>query len=380
MIETAGAYGRYLLQGITRYHRTHRGWSIFLERRELDSAPPRWLETWQGDGILTRWSSPRVVELLAAIRAPVVDLSGRREPFGPPRIHCDDRAIGRLAAEHLLRRGLRSFGFCGFSGEHWSGLRREGFVAALAGERLRCQVYESSWHGVGGQPFEEDQRHIEDWLTSLPMPAGVMASSDMLGFQVLDGCRAGGLKVPEHVAVIGVDDDRLLCGLCDPPLSSVIPNTEQIGYEAAALLDSLMEGGRPRFKERLIPPLGVATRQSTDVLAVEDTVFALALRVIHEHACHGITVEDVLQSVPLSRMAVERRFRKYLGRSPHAEIRAVQLARAKQLLAETDHPIHRIAQLAGFEHAEYFNVLFKREVGQPPGQYRKGHVRPGRSD
>jgi LacI family transcriptional regulator len=260
MIETAGAYGRYLLQGITRYHRTHRGWSIFLERRELDSAPPRWLETWQGDGILTRWSSPLVVELLAAIRAPVVDLSGRRAPFGPPRIHCDDRAIGRLAAEHLLRRGLRSFGFCGFTGERWSGLRREGFVATLAREGLRCQVYESSWHGVGGQPFEEDQRHIEDWLTSLPKPVGVMASSDMLGFQLLDGCRAGGLKVPEHVAVIGVDDDRLLCGLCDPPLSSVIPNTEQIGYEAAALLDALMEGGRPRFKERLVPPLGVATR------------------------------------------------------------------------------------------------------------------------
>ena len=131
MIETAGAYGRNLLQGITRYHRMHRMWSIFLERRELDSVSPRWLETWQGDGILTRWSSPRVVELLAGIQVPVVDLSGRRGPFGPPRIHCDDRAIGRLAAEHFLQRGLRAFGFCGFSGEFWSIRRREGFATAL---------------------------------------------------------------------------------------------------------------------------------------------------------------------------------------------------------------------------------------------------------
>jgi len=370
MIETAGAYGRYLLQGITRYHRTHRMWSIFLERRELDSVSPRWLETWRGDGILTRWSSPQVVERLVGIPSAGFDLGGRRGPFGPPRIPCDDRAIGRMAAEHLLQRGLRTFAFCGFSGEFWSIRRREGFAAALARAGTRCRVYEGSWHGLGGQPFEEDQQHVETWLASLPKPVGVMASNDMLGVQILDGCRSVGLKVPDHVAVIGVDDDTLLCGLCDPPLSSVIPNTEQIGYEAAGLLDLLMEGGRARFKERLIPPLGVATRLSTDVLAVEDTAFALALRFIREHACHGITVEDVLQGVPLSRMSLERRFRKYLGRSPHAEIRAVQLARAKQLLTETEHPIHRIAQLVGFEHTEYFNVIFKREVGQPPGRFR----------
>jgi LacI family transcriptional regulator len=198
-----------------------------------------------------------------------------------------------------------------------------------------------------------------------------MAGNDMLGFEILDGCRDVGLKVPENVAVIGVDDDTLLCGLCDPPLSSVVPNTEHIGYEAAALLDLLLAGGRADFQERLIPPLGVATRSSTDVLAVEDTVFAFAMRFIREYACHGITVDDVLQSVPLSRMALERRFRKYLGRSPHAEIRAVQLARAKQLIIETEHPIHRVAQLVGFEHPEYFNVLFKREVGRPPGQFRQ---------
>jgi LacI family transcriptional regulator len=231
-------------------------------------------------------------------------------------------------------------------------------------------VYESSWHGLGGQPPEEDQQHIDTWLGSLPTPVGVMASNDMRGLEILDGCRAVNLKVPEHVAVIGVDDDTLLCGLCNPPLSSVLPNAEQIGYEAAALLDRLMQGGRAPFKERLIPPLGIATRLSTDVLAIEDTAFALALRFIHEHACHGITVEDVLQYVPLSRMTLERRFRKYLGRSPHAEIRKVQLARAKQLLIETDHPIYRIAQLVGFDHTEYFNVIFKREVGQPPGRFR----------
>src|SRR5262245_10675439 len=236
MIETAGEYGRRLLQGVTRYLRMHRPWSIFLERREIDSVLPRWLETWRGDGILSRWSSPRVVELLCATDAAAVDLSGRHSPFGLPRLHCDDQAIGRLAAEHLLERNLRSFGFCGYATELWSTRRRDGFVAALARAGLRCEVYESSWHGLGGQPFEADQTYIEDWLRSLRKPAGVMACSDMRGCEVLDGCKSAGLMVPEDVAVIGVDDDALLCGLCESPLSSVIPNTEQIGYDAAALL------------------------------------------------------------------------------------------------------------------------------------------------
>ena len=371
MIETAGAYGRRLLQGITRYLQLHRSWSIFLERRELDSLRPRWLDGWRGDGVLSRWSRPDVADCLLAMPCPAIDLSGRRLPFGLPRIHCDDMAIGRLAAEHLLERGLRQFGFCGFDGEVWSMRRRDGFLNTLQRAGVRCDLYESPWIGLAAQPFEDDQQYIESWLNGLPKPVGVMACNDIRGGQVLDGCRSTGLKVPEEVAVIGVDDDALLCGLYDAPLSSVIPNTELIGYEAAALLDQLLEGNKPTFKERLISPLGVATRRSTDVLAVEDPAFAFAMRYIHEHACHGITVEDILQGVPLSRMSLERRFRKYLGHSPHAEIRAIQIARAKQLLVETEHPVHRISQLVGFEHPEYFSVVFKREVGHPPGQYRR---------
>ncbi|MHC5542887.1 substrate-binding domain-containing protein, partial [Singulisphaera rosea] len=249
--------------------------------------------------------------------------------------------------------------------------RRDGFLAALARAGFHCAVYESPWIGLGGKPYEEDQGDIEAWLGGLSKPVGVMACNDMRGFQVLDGCRSVGAKVPEEVAVIGVDDDTLLCELCSTPLSSVIPNTQHIGYEAAALLDLLMSGGRPTFKERLIPPLGVATRMSTDILAVEDTAFAFALRFIREHACHGITINDLLNDIPMSRMTLERRFRKYLGHSPHAEIRAVQVGRAKQLLAETEHSVHRIAQLVGFEHPEYFNVVFKREVGLSPGEFRR---------
>lgn len=383
MIETSTVYGRQLLQGITRYLRSHRNWSIYLEQREVDTVPPAWLRTWRGDGVLSRWSDPRVAETLIELGLAAVDLSDRRLPFGLPRINSDDRAIGRLAAEHLLERGCRSFACCAFSGELWATRRTEAYLAALARAGHTANVYESAWLGAGAHVREDERVRIGRWLERLPRPAGIMACNDVRGIEVLNACQTLGLKVPEEVAVIGVDDDALLCEICSPPLSSVVPNIEQIGYEAAALLDRLIGGEQAGFEERFVPPSGITTRRSTDVLSVGDPQFALAVRFIRENACRGITVADVLDHVAISRSTLERNFRCHLGRSPQSEIRAVQLGRARQLLAETDHPVHRIAELVGYEHVEYFNVVFKREIGQTPGQYRRevrtlGERGPGR--
>jgi LacI family transcriptional regulator len=212
-------------------------------------------------------------------------------------------------------------------------------------------------------------------LKGLPKPLGVMACNDMRGQHVLEACARVRLRVPEEVAVIGVDDDALLCELCDPQLSSVVPNAEGVGYEAAALLDRLMAGKAPLKTPLLISPLGITTRQSTDILAVEDPHIATALRFIREHACLGATVGDVLAHVPLSRTMLERGFRKYLGRSPQQEIRAIQMKRVSQLLADTNLKLAEIAELAGFKHPEYLNVAFKRDTGQTPGKYRKASKR-----
>jgi LacI family transcriptional regulator len=371
MIETSTVYGRNLLQGITRYLRSHRSWSIFLEQSEVDTAPPGWLHTWRGNGVISRWSSPRVVESLIRPALAAVDLSDRRPPFGLPRLNSDDRAIGRLAAEHLLERRFPSYASCGFSGELWAVRRTEAFLEALARAGHTGRVYESPWRGAGAHVREEEQARIGRWLKSLPRPVGVLASNDVRGIDVLNACQTHGLEVPDEVGVIGVDDDVLLCELCSPPLSSVVPNIEQIGYEAAALLDRLMNGERAGPEERFVSPSGITTRLSTDVLSVGDAEFAAAVRFIRENACHRITVDDVLDHVAVSRSTLERNFRMYLGRSPQAEIRGNQLARARQLLAETDHPVHRIAELVGYRHVEYFNVAFKREIGQTPGQYRR---------
>jgi LacI family transcriptional regulator len=208
------------------------------------------------------------------------------------------------------------------------------------------------------------------WLAALPRPLGVLTCNDERGLHVLNACQRIDAAVPDEVAVLGIDDDDLLCSLCRPPLSSVVPNPERIGYEAASLLDCLIAGAKPPRRELLVEPLGVTARQSTEVLALDDPNLSAALRYIREHACEGIMVPEVLKQVPLSRTALERQFRKYLGHSPQAEIRATQLKRVKELLAETELSLQQIAKLTGYKHPEYMNVAFKRLTGQTPGHYR----------
>jgi len=187
---------------------------------------------------------------------------------------------------------------------------------------------------------------------------------------VLSACGDCGIAVPDQLAVIGVDNDELLCELCRPPLSSVELNPQKVGYEAAALLDRMLDGKLPPAEQKSIPPLGVIARQSTDVVAIADADVASSVHFIREHACEGMQVEDLLQRVQISRSTLERRFARLLGRSPKAEILRVQFDRVKQLLARTDYPLAKIAQLTGFRHVENLCYLFKKKTGRTPGQYR----------
>ena len=270
IVEMSGTYGREILAGIARYQRSHQPWSVFLEERELRAPPPPCaIEAALG------WNHLPVDDRQACTglprrRIPSVDLNDLYEGLGLPRIWSDMRAIGRMGAEHLLERGFRNFAFCGFRDETWSAFRRDGFMATIAEAGRQCAVYESAWLGRQAPAWDKDQEQIARWLRALPKPLGLMACNDLRGQQVLNACRLAGAIVPEEVAVVGVDNEVVLCELCDPPLSSVAPNAERIGYEAAEMLDKLMAGERVPVHEQLIQPLGVVTRQSTDVLRIDD--------------------------------------------------------------------------------------------------------------
>lgn len=377
LIESSRAYGRGTLMGVARYVRQHGPWSIFFQERGLgDSAPP-WLENWEGDGILARVENFQMAAAIRRRRVPAVDLRYLLPNLNLPSVRTDDAAATALAWEHLRERGFQHFAYCGFNGADYSDIRRDQFAQKVSQAGLLCHLYvdpQKPGHHASTLKHEEvgltDGDRLAQWIKQLPKPLGLMACNDIRGQQVLNACRSSGVAVPDDVAVIGVDNDEVLCELSDPPLSSVLANTEKIGYEAAALLSRLMNGSSPPKQPVVVGPLGIVTRRSTDVLAVDDRHVATAVRFIRERACEGMDVSDVLRAVPLSRSMLERRFAQVLNRSPKEEIMRVRLNRAKQLLTETDFPLPLVAEKIGLEHAEYLNVIFKKKIGMTPARYR----------
>lgn len=377
LVESSRAYGRGLLHGIAEYVRLHGPWSIYLAERGLGDAPSAWLQAWSGDGIIARIENRKIARAVHDLGVPAVDLRGLLTDLGVPRIVTDDAEVARMGVAHLRERGFRHLAFCGFVGADYSDNRSAAFVRLVEGAGITCHIYRagSPSHAIGTEAREQSgwaaQAEVAHWIEELPKPVGLMACNDIRAQQVLTACRGIGIAVPDEVAVIGVDNDDVLCDLADPPLSSIIPNTRRIGFEAASLLERMMRGEVVPEDPISIPPLGVLTRRSTDVLAIDDRAISTAVRFIREHACDGITVADVLAELPLSRSVFERRFAKIFGLTPKAEILRTQLDRVKRLLAETDLPLKQIASRTGFLYPEYLSAAFKERTGQTPGQYRR---------
>lgn len=378
LVETSNVYGREIQLGIADFVRANARWSIFAEQHELGAMPPPWLLRQEWDGIISRPTTTALARVFRRRKLPVVDLNDLHNDLGFPRLQSDNAVIGTLAANHLRERGFAHFAYCGFTGEAWAAERREGFLARLARFGREASVYETPWRGRRVLPWETEQVRLARWLESRPQPLAVFCCNDVRGRHVLEVCRRIGAAVPDRVAVLGVDNDELMCRMSDPSLSSVVPDAYRIGYEAAWMLDEQMVGRRVRPGVKRIPPRAVVSRQSTDVLAVEDAEVASAVRYIRENACGGIRMGDVLRTVPVSRSLLERRFKRLVGRSPHEEIRAVQLRKAVQLLQETDLPLKEVAARCGVAHMEYLSYLFKRAYGVSPGAYRKTHARQSR--
>jgi LacI family transcriptional regulator len=219
--------------------------------------------------------------------------------------------------------------------------------------------------------WDEEQQHIAAWLQRLPKPVAVMCCHDDRGQQVLDACLRAALAVPDEVAILGVDNDEFLCNLSTPQLSSIDVDAARIGYEAAALLARLMRGQRPPRRPLLFPPRGLVLRQSTDVTAVSDPHVMQAARLIRDHACAPIGIEELLARVPVSRSALFRRFKAHLGRSPEEEMTRVRMERAKDLLRNSTLSVAAVAERTGYSEAKHFIAIFRQECGITPLRYRK---------
>ncbi len=376
LIETARDYGRGLLRGIVRYARLHGPWAFYITPGDLAQVLPK-MDEWGCNGIIARVETPETVRAVLATRLPVIALDLSREqlagdhPLSQVSEICpNSHAAAVMAAEHLLDLGLRQFAFVGaFDNPLWSARREEGFRQRLAAVSCSCHVYPLP-QAKRDRQWGREQSLMSHWLAGLPKPIGLLACDDDRGRQVLEACRAAGVHVPDDVAVIGVDNDEMLCDLADPSLSSVALDTEQAGYEAAALLDGLMAGRSGPARRILAEPMYVVPRRSTDVLVLDDREVAAALRFVHDNAGRPIGVRDVVRQGALSRRALELRFRAAMGRSIHDEIQRVRLERARRLLRETDLPISALAASCGFAGPGYLTRVFVQKFGQAPSAYR----------
>ena len=340
-------------------------------------ATPMWFRNWKGDGAIAWVETPDLAAIIQGLRVPTVDVRGSVADCGLPRIATENEIVANLVAEHLIQRGFRHYAFCGFVGANYSDQRSRLFKEHLAEAGFDCAIYDPPETSRDAQIIELEKRgllfqgHLARWLKSLPKPVGIMACNDIRGHQIMNACRRSELTVPEEVAVVGVDNDAIFCELSDPPLTSVALDTERIGYEAAALLERMMHGGKPPDQPVLVPPREIVTRRSSDVLAMSDRQLAAGARFMREHVFDVITTHQMARAAGMSRRVFERRFLAQVGRSPKAEVLRLRLERVKDLLTGTDWNLAEIADRTGFKYGEYLHTVFTQKFGMTPGVFRR---------
>jgi len=373
LIETSSSYGRGLLHGISRYARLHGPWSFFLEPGAQDETPPP-LRDWGIDGVITLFRTRRQARRLLAMRLPIVDLDFTIPGLVPWGVCNDEAGVARMAADHLLSRGLRHFAFVGWAAVDdgislWESQRQAAFVQAIEGAGFRVSPYE--WPTRAGErAWGREQKRLARWLRRLPRPTGLLASNDQRARHVLEAARLAGLQIPDDLAVLGVDNDETLCELSTPSISSVALDTDTIGYEGAAMLHALLRKRRAPRTMVLVPPLGVVARRSSDLLAMADPAVVAAVRFMDQNLGRPIRITDVLAAAQLSRKTLEVRFRRSIGRTPHEELQRRRIEKVKALLRQTDSPLKQIARAAGFTYVEHLHLVFRTHAGMTPSQFR----------
>ena len=372
LIETSRAYGRGLINGISRFAREQGNWSLYFEDRSLYDPLPLWLKHWKGDGIIARSATSQHSRGVRQLQVPFVELFGSIKSM---EVCCDEVHIGRMAAEHFLSRGFSNFAFFAPEMPEWCRFRYKQFDHHLRlfgyssfcfePHRKRTGALSPSWDAA-------DDRVLINWLAEIPKPIGLFAATDAYSLTILGACRRLGIHVPEEVAILGADNDKTICLAATPQLSSIDVNNVLTGYTAAKLLQQRIEEGKNMEKQSIfIHPAYVVTRQSTDMIAIDDEDVIQAMLLLRKNATQGITISDIVEKVGLSQSTLVRRFKKYLGHTPEQEIIKLKIERAKQYLRETNFPIHLVGKKTGFNPPEYFVRAFKRETGQTPNQFRE---------
>jgi LacI family transcriptional regulator len=357
------------LQGILRYAHINGPWDVQTLEDHPFIARLGTFKNWQPDGIIYGTQDDALSHLMRSRRISVVHLDTSTPiPREQSSVSHDSRLIAETVADHFLHLGLTQFAFVGcVPSTGWSQTRADAFAGRLKKAGFPCRIYAP----VHAEDWGLEQRHMRAWLQALPKPCGLMVAVDLRAKQVLDTSRTAGIRVPEEIAVVGVDNDETICENTTPTLSSVLPDFEGGGYLAAELLDRLFRGLQRKPVHLTYGVRCILQRQSSQYLRQSDRLIASAIEFIRLNACAGITVTDVVGQMHVSRRYAERHFRASCGHSVLDEIQHHRLERVCALLRETNLPIHEIGERCGYDTEIYLKVLFKKRFGVTMREYRK---------
>lgn len=381
LIDFSEEYTKNLLRGITRFSREHGPWvfcrmpTFYRETIGIEGII-KWAKDWGAHGIFGQlYNIPEVGKIIeAGITLIAVDFKERFT--GIPNITGGYFEAGRMGAEYFLKKGFKNFAFYGFKNIVWSRERALGFEDRINKSGFTVEFFEHK-NARSRELWYYKPSSLSNWLKSLPKPVALMACDDNQGQHITEACRFSGIRIPEEVSVLGVDNDETTCALSDPPLSSIVLNTEKAGFEAARLMDLMIRKKSQQEKDIIVEPMQVVTRQSTDIYATHDKYIAAALKFIHQNIQASIRVNDVLKQLPLSRRSLEKRFLQMTGLPVYKYIYNLRIEKFAEKLLETDKNITEIAFETGFSDVKNISRRFRALKGCTPNEYRKKHMIAG---
>lgn len=378
LIDFAEEYSKALLKGIAKYSREHGPW-IFcrmpLFHRETVGIEGilKWALEWGTDGIIGQfYNDPNIGKIINA-GIPVIAQDFKKRFDEIPNITGAHREAGEMGADYFLKKGFKHFAFYGFKDIVWSQERAEGFEDRVTQAGYKVHYFE---HKMARQSelWYYRPASIGKWLKSLPKPIALMACDDNQGQHITEACRLYGIRIPEEMAVLGVDNDEMICEFSDPPLSSISQDAEKGGYDAARLLDHLIKNGMHDFHDIIVKPTQVITRHSTDIYATNDDHIATSLKYIHQNIDKNLHVDEVVKQVPLSRRALEKRFLEVMGYPIYKYIYNLRIEKFTQKLLDTDMSVFEIALDMGLSDSKNIARQFRQVKGCSPSEYRNQHL------
>jgi len=365
LIETSTSYGRELIRGIARYANLNTSWIFFNEPRGITDKLPQ-IRKWKPDGIIMR-DTPENMKLLKLKIPIIVSIRYEKRVENFPNIISDSDGIGKMACEYFRNKGFTRFAFCGFDNMPWSHERQQAFRQSLV-PKEHFYIYENKKSNLD---YEQELKWLAKWLESLPKPIALLACNDVKGAKIIEACKLAQIKIPQDIAILGVNNDDMICEITSPSLSSIALDIAKAGYEAGKTLDRIIKKRIIDVDEIIVKPKGIITRMSTDFFAINDVIVAHSLHYISENDKRIIQVSDVAKYVGTNRRNLERRFRQILGRSVHQEIKRTKIEAISKVLIETDIPISEIAFNMGFNDDHHISRYFKSIKNISPLKFRE---------